>query len=98
MSDAQTVARQIELMHAYHLDLWVEIEAQLRTMRASQLEIETLRNARTATDTVAMARNAALLLAHHVDTMKGRVNSLAATVTELEKTVAALRQALGEDK
>lgn len=96
MPDPQTVARQIELMHAYHLDLWVEIEAQLRTMRSSQAEIEIVRNARTPTDTVVMARNAAQLLTQHVDTMKGRVRSLTTTVEELERTVAALRHALNE--
>jgi hypothetical protein len=36
---------QIELLHTYHLDLWSQIEAQLRVLRAAQDEIAKPRSA-----------------------------------------------------
>jgi predicted nucleic acid-binding Zn-ribbon protein len=97
MPNQDEIARQVELMHLYHLDLWTEIEAQLRTLRASQAQIEKLRSARTANDTIQVARSSAHLLSYHVDTLKGRVGTLDATIAELAKAVAALRNALGPE-
>jgi hypothetical protein len=97
MPDTAAVARHIELLHAYHLDLWSEVEAQLRVLRAAQEEIGKLREARAVTETPAEALTAARLLARYVDTMKGRVRTLGSTVGELEGTVAELVNVLSSE-
>jgi hypothetical protein len=90
MTSAETIGLHIELLHTYHLDLWTEMEAQLRVLRHAQEEIAKLRDARTATQSPADAREAASMLARHAQTLKGRVSTLHATVVELEGTVQEL--------
>jgi hypothetical protein len=97
MPDPAAVARHIELLHAYHLDLWAEVEAQLRVLRAAQEEISKLREARVITETPAEALSTARLLARYVETMKGRVRALSSTVGELEGTVAELVKVLSSE-
>jgi hypothetical protein len=92
--DPQELAKQVELLNAYHLDLWTEIEAQLRTLRASQTAIEELRSRRSPEDLPALVQSAALLLAEHVRTMKSRSRTLVGTIDELETAVARLLQML----
>jgi hypothetical protein len=89
MTDAN-IDQQIELLHTYHLDLWTEIEAQLRVLRAAQDEIGKLREARVNGQSLGTAFFAAQLLSRHVATLKGRVHALNTTVAELETTVASL--------
>ena len=97
--DPEQIDQQVELLHTYHLDLWSEMEAQLRVLRAAQEEIAKLRAARVKGERHGVALFAAQLLQRHVQTMKGRVNGLTTTVAELEGTVgqliAALRQTRG---
>jgi len=90
MIDAEQIDRHVELLHAYHLDLWSEIEAQLRVLRASQQEISTLREARVKGEPAAVALFSAQLLARHVQTLTGRVHTLQTTVGELRTTVEEL--------
>jgi hypothetical protein len=90
MAEHTALAKQLDLLHAYHLDLWVEIEAQLQTLRASQREIAELRKLRTPTDTREVALGLAELLADHARTLKGRSAALGTTVAELERTVERL--------
>jgi hypothetical protein len=88
------ISRHIELLNTYHLDLWSEIEAQLRVIRTAQVEIEKLRELRHATDGMTEARASADMLARHVDTLTGRVEALTGTIAELKSTVNVLRHVL----
>jgi predicted nucleic acid-binding Zn-ribbon protein len=90
MTKPDALARHIELLHAYHLDLWSEVEAQLRVLRSAQDEIAKLRDARTVTESRDIARDSANMLARHVQTLKGRVGTLRTTVEELDGTVGEL--------
>ena len=84
------IARHVELLHAYHLDLWSEMEAQIRVIRAAQEEISKLRQARSQQEERDVALHSAEVLARHVHTLKGRVRALGETANELEGTVAVL--------
>jgi hypothetical protein len=88
------IARHIELLHQYRLDLWNEVEAQLRVIHGSQAQIEKLRNARVEGESVDEARQAAEVLARHVQTLKGRISALGGTVNELDGTVGELLKVL----
>jgi hypothetical protein len=94
LTDIDSIGRQVELLHAYHLNLWTEVEAQLRVLRSAQDEISKLRDARVAIDSPDTARDSARMLARHVQTLKGRVNTLGSTVHELEGTVGELTKLL----
>jgi hypothetical protein len=98
MTDNPNIDQQIELLHTYHLDLWAEIEAQLRVLRAAQEEIAKLRMSRVKGEPLAVALWAAQLLARHVATLKGRVHALSTTVAELDTTVAGLVDVLADAK
>ena len=97
MIDA-AIDQQIELLHTYHLDLWAEIEAQLRVLRAAQEEIAKLRAARVKGEPLDAALWAAQLLARHIGTLKGRVQALSTTVAELDTTVVGLIDVLARAK
>lgn len=94
MSEQSPLSQQVALLHAYHLDLWSEIEAQLRTLRASQREIEELRKLRTIDETPALSLGLAELLAGHARTLSGRAQTLSTTIAELERTVGDLVEKL----
>jgi chemotaxis protein histidine kinase CheA len=96
MTAAHDIARHVELLYAYHLALWNEIEAQLVVLRSAQDEIAKLRDARVATETRDAALDAARVLSRFVQTLKGRVGTLGITVGELEGTVTELVKLLGE--
>ena len=93
----QRIASQVELLHAYHLDLWSEMEAQLRVIRGAQDQIATLRAARITTDESEELRRAAQLLARHVQTLRGRIRALSETTTELASAVDELLKLLSDD-
>ena len=84
------VARHIELLNVYHLDLWSEIESQLRVLRDVQVQIGALRESRNPGDAPEATRSAAEVLRRHVQTLKGRCHTLSATIEELETTVGEL--------
>jgi chromosome segregation ATPase len=88
------ITRHIELLHAYHLDLWTEVEAQLRVIRGAQEQIAKLREAREAGESIEQAHHAAEILARHVQTLKGRIHALEGTVNELDATVGELLKVL----
>ena len=88
------LSKHIELLHAYHLDLWTEVEAQLRVIRAAQEQIAKLREARQAGESIQTTRNAAEVLARHVQTLRGRIHALDGTVSELDGTVGELLKVL----
>ena len=90
----QIVAQQIELLHVYHLDLWTEVEAQLRVLRKAQEEVAKLRDARTANESPEVALGSAKALKGLVQTLKGRVGTLGATIGELDGTVDELIRVL----
>jgi len=90
MANPDRVAKQIELLHVYHLDLWTELEAQLRVLRVAQEEIGKLRESRVKGETTGAALYSATLLSRHVQTLKGRAHALSGTIDELERTVAEL--------
>ena len=90
----EQVARHIELLHHYHLDLWTEVEAQLRVIRDAQEQIAKLREARVTNQPADQARHAAEILARHVQTLKGRIHALDGTVNELDGTVGELLKVL----
>jgi hypothetical protein len=90
------LTQHIELLNAYHLDLWSEVEAQLRVIKAAQEQIQTLRDLRQSTDGIPEARASAAMLGRHVETLKGRAQALTATIKELEGTVAVLVKVLAE--
>lgn len=90
MTTADQIARHVELLHTYHLNLWTEVEAQLRVLRSAQDEIAKLRDARVPDESREIARGSAQMLARHVQTLKGRVATLGATVNELESTAVEL--------
>ena len=94
----QSADEHIELLHTYHLDLWNEIEAQLRVLRTAQGEIDKLRVSRNKGDSYGLALFSAQLLAQHVQILKGRVHSLNGTIGELETTVNGLIEILGTAK
>jgi hypothetical protein len=84
------VSNQIALLHVYHLDLWTEMEAQMRVLRVAQEEIAKLRESRTTDEKKGAALYSAAILQQHVQTLKGRIQALSNTATELEVAVAAL--------
>ena len=90
------ITKHVELLNAYHLDLWSEVEAQLRVIKAAQEQIQKLRDLRQSTDGLPEARASAAILARHVETLKGRAQALVATIRELEATVAVLAKVLAE--
>ena len=90
MTDYERIDQHVELLHTYHLDLWSEIEAQLRVLRTSQEQIAKLRADRVKAKPMTEALSNAELLAQHVQTLKARVRSLGTTVEELEATVGNL--------
>ena len=92
----EQIAKHIELLHAYHLDLWSEVEAQLRVIRGAQEQIAKLREARDANEPADHARHAAEMLARHIQTLKGRIRALDGTVAELDETVGELLKVLSE--
>jgi len=98
MTDHANIDQQIELLHTYHLDLWSEIEAQLRVLRAAQDAIAKLRAARVKGEPLGTALRGAQLLASHIATLKGRVQALSTTVAELDTTVAGLVDVLARAK
>ena len=98
MTDDAKIDQQIELLHTYHLDLWSEIEAQLRVLRAAQDEIAKLRAARVKGEPRDTALWAARLLASHIATLKGRVHALSTTVAELDTTATGLVDVLARAK
>ena len=91
---AEQIDKHIELLYTYHLDLWAEVEAQLRVLRSAQDEIAKLREARVKGQQHEEALSAAEILARHVQTLKGRVNTLRRTVEELQGSVGELVQLL----
>jgi hypothetical protein len=90
----QSADEHIELLHTYHLDLWNEIETQLRVLRTAQEEIGKLRLSRNKGEPYGVALFAAQLLARHVQILKGRVHSMAGSIDELETTVNGLIEIL----
>ena len=86
------IDQHLEVLHAYHLDLWTEIEGQLRVLRAAQ---EKLRAARIKGEPKAVGVFAAQMLTRHVNTLKGRVHTLGSTIDELEHSVEGLTDLLG---
>ena len=98
MTDDPNIDHEIELLHTYHLDLWTEIEAQLRVLRSAQDEIAKLRAARRKGEPLGTSLSAAQLLARHIATLKGRVHALTTTVAELDTTVAGLVDVLARSK
>ena len=90
MTDADAIAQHVELLHTYHLNLWTEIEGQLRVLRVAQEEIAKLRDARIGGESKAAALSAAQMLSRHVQTLQGRVATLGSTVQELSGTVSEL--------
>jgi hypothetical protein len=94
--DAKAIDHHLELLHTYHLDLWAEIEAQLHVLRASQQEIQKLRDTRIKGESQGAAFFAAQVLARHVQVLKGRTSTLNSTVAELEASVNALLELLSE--
>jgi hypothetical protein len=90
LTDSETLAHHVELLHRYHLDLWNEIEAQLHVLRGAQDQIAKLREARLTPESKTTTRDAAELLARHVGTLKGRVATLGSTVEQLGNTVGEL--------
>ena len=96
VTDQDAIADHVELLHTYHLNLWTEIDAQLGVLRDAQEEIGKLRDARTEGQSRAQALAAAQMLAMHVQTLKGRVGTLASTVNELSDTVSALVSVLAK--
>jgi hypothetical protein len=93
----QHIGKHIELLHAYHLDLWNEVEAQLRVIRGAQEEIARLREAREAGESAEQARHAAQMLARHIQTLRGRIHALDGTVNELDGTVGELLKILAAE-
>ena len=98
MTDNTTshIDQQIELLHTYHLDVWTEIEAQLRVLRSAQDEIAKLRAARVKGESLGTALFAAQILSRHVATLRGRVHALSTTVDELDTTVGSLIKVLSD--
>ena len=94
MPPTEQIDEQLELLHAYHLDLWTEIEGQLRVLRSAQAEIEKLRAARGKGESKAVAIFSAQMLTRHVEMLKGRVSSLGSTIAELERSAAVLTDLL----
>ena len=92
----EQVAKHIELLHAYHLDLWTEVEAQLLVIRRAQEQIAQLREAREVGESAVAARQAAEVLARQVQTLKGRIQALDGTVHELDDTVGELLKVLAK--
>ena len=90
MADANQIDKHIELLYTYHLDLWSEIEAQLRVLRASQDEIAKLREARVKGEGHEQALTSAQILTRHIQTLKGRVKALGRTTEELQTSVGEL--------
>jgi hypothetical protein len=94
MADPAQIDQHVELLHAYHLDLWAEVEAQLHVLRAAQSEIEKLRLARVKGEPHGTALFAATVLSRHVQKLKGRVHTLNTTIAELEGSVDELVKVL----
>ena len=90
MTDLAAVSHHVELLHTYHLNLWTEIEGQLRVLRQAQDEIAKLRDARVEDESKVNALSAARTLSHYVQTLEGRVQTLGRTVSELSGTVSEL--------
>ena len=90
------ISRHIELLNTYHLDLWAEVEAQLRVIKNAQAEIHKLRDLRRSSDGLPDARAAAAMLSRHVETLSGRAQALTTTVKELQDSVAVLAKVLAE--
>ena len=97
MTTSDLIARHVELLHTYHLNLWTEVEAQLRVLREAQDSIACLRDARVPDESRAIARDSAQMLVRHVQTLKGRVTTLGTTVNELEGTVSELVKLLATE-
>lgn len=90
VDESPTVARineQTELQQVCALDVWAEIEGQLRVLTSALHEIAIVR-ARCGDDAapLSMAED----LSRHVQTMKGWVKVLDATVAEADDTVEKL--------
>ncbi len=90
------VAAQIDLLDAYHKDLWAEVESQLRVLRDAHGAIAKLREDRTDSYSLQQKREAAETLHRYVQTLKGRTHTLSSTIEELERTASDLRTVLKE--
>jgi hypothetical protein len=96
MSLPKHVSAQIDMLDTYHKDLWAEVEAQLRVLRDANAAITKLREDRTDAYSLQQKRDAAETLARYIQTLKGRTNTLASSIEELERTVEDLRLVLRE--
>ena len=88
------VSTQIDMLDAYHKDLWAEVESQLRVLRDANAAIAKLREDRTDSYSLQQKRDAAEMLARYIATLKGRTSTLYSTLEELEATVSDLRSVL----
>lgn len=91
----QHVSTQIDMLDAYHKDLWAEVESQLRVLRDANGAIAKLREDRTDAYSLKQKQDAAETLLRQIKTLKGRTATLASTIAELERTVDDLRSVLG---
>ena len=92
------VSTQIDLLDAYHKDLWAEVESQLRVLRDANGAIAKLREGRNDTNSLKQKQDAAETLGRYIQTLKGRTHTLTATLEELGRTVDDLRSVLGVAK
>lgn len=90
------VTRQIDLLDAYHKDLWAEVESALRVLRDANAAIAKLREDRTDSYSLQQKREAAETFSRYIQTLKGRTHTLTSTIEELDRTVTDLRSVLQE--